>query len=135
MMQVALINLWKFRLNPENYYTTVGAWKVARNAMRDYLKGQAKFFENDISSNTEIGDKGLTLLDTLQGEKDFANYVSLLDIVKLKYGALSGKHKMVIQMYLNHRSYFEISKCAEISKSTVAAHIRTFRNAVLKEIA
>ena len=144
LVQLAVIGMWRFRVNPLKRFTVAGVSKVAHNAMVDFLRREFPFLnDKDDEESDLVFDPivdGLIIEEEIKGSPDFEphNVYAYYLLKSQVYDVLNRfnyKGKQIIRMYLNRRSFSEIAKCCDTTKPNVQKYVRRFREAVADKLA
>ena len=121
LIQVALIKFCSVRLGDKKAFTRAELQKIAKNAMIDFLRTQDKFSDDVSCEEVEYDDN-----DQQQAELD---HTALEVVMPLVHG-LQGKMKDIVDLYLEGKTYAEISKSVNLAKSNVHDYINKFKKMV-----
>jgi len=140
MIQLAIIDMWQARQN--SFYircTTTYLSKTAHNAMLNFVKRKCHYINAETFSLFDEIVDGLIIADIIADKPEYEpeNILAFKILQKQVDEVLdtfNEKGRMIIRMYLNHRSLFEIGKCFGMSKNCVHKYVLKFRDAVSKKI-
>ena len=139
LIQSAVIKLWQKRgsFDGKSEYATF-ANRVAINAMLDVLRREQKHIDNDVSMFDEIMEN-VKLIDTLPAKRernaiDTTVYNGVCEQINDETTRLNDKHRRIISMYMNRRTYTEIAQNVGTAKSTVHDCVLSFRRAIASKL-
>jgi len=107
-----------------NYKIETWISKIGKNHAIDYLRRQSK--------RPTCRDIIIDITDNTNPEKDFISKEQVIIIEKI-VNDLKGIYKEILMMWLDEKSYKEISTTLNIPMGTLAPYLRNIRKRIMKE--